>query len=168
MPSHAERRLLPYSADQVYRIVAEVDRYPEFLPWCSAARITKREGDTFFADLIISFKVWREKFTSRVTLDPDARTVAVEYVDGPFKYLNNYWRFIPVGDDSCILDFKVDFEFRSRVLQQLIGLLFDEAVRRMVAAFEGRARKLHGDRGPSRPVSDTEWREAMAAAGGSA
>ena len=120
-----------------------------------AARITERQDDMFLADLVISFKVWREKFTSKVTLDRMERTIHVEYVNGPFKYMNNYWKFLDGPEGGCILDFHVEFEFKSRVLQQLIGLLFDEAVRRMVAAFEGRARKLHGDRGPSRPITDT-------------
>ncbi|HWL69956.1 MAG TPA: type II toxin-antitoxin system RatA family toxin [Geminicoccus sp.] len=154
MPTHSERRYLPYTPNQLYEIVAAVDRYPEFLPWCSAARITERQDDMFLADLVISFKVWREKFTSKVTLDRMERTIHVEYVNGPFKYMNNYWKFLDGPEGGCILDFHVDFEFKSRVLQQLIGLLFDEAVRRMVAAFEGRARKLHGDRGPSRPITD--------------
>ena len=156
MPTHSERRYLPYTPNQLYDVVAAVDRYPEFLPWCSAARITERQDDMFLADLVISFKVWREKFTSKVTLDRMARTIHVEYVNGPFKYMNNHWKFLDGPEGGCILDFHVEFEFKSRVLQQLIGLLFDEAVRRMVAAFEGRARRLYGDRGPSRPVSPTD------------
>ena len=153
MPTHSERRYLPYSPTQLFDIVATVDRYPEFLPWCSAARVTEREGDTFFADLVISFKVWREKFASKVVLDRTDRIIHVSYVNGPFKYMNNSWKFCDGPDNGCIIDFHVEFEFKSRILQQLIGLLFDEAVRRMVGAFEARARKLHGDRGPSRPVN---------------
>lgn len=153
MPTHSERRYLPYTPAQLFDIVASVDRYPEFLPWCSAARINDREGDIFLADLVISFKVWREKFTSKVTLRRSEREIDVEYVNGPFKYMNNYWKFLDGPEGGCIIDFHVEFEFKSRVLQQLIGLLFDEAVRRMVGAFETRARKLHGDRGPSRPVT---------------
>jgi len=154
MPTHSERRYLPYTTIQLFDIVAGVDRYPEFLPWCSAARITERQEDVFFADLVISFKVWREKFTSKVTLDRAERAIHVAYVNGPFKYMNNHWKFLDGPEGGCIIDFHVDFEFKSRVLQQLIGLLFDEAVRRMVGAFENRARKLHGDRGPSRPVNE--------------
>lgn len=152
MPTHSERRYLPYTPNQLFDIVAGVERYPEFLPWCSAARITERQGDVFFADLVISFKVWRERFTSKVTLERSERVIHVEYINGPFKYLNNHWKFLDGPEGGCIIDFHVDFEFKSRVLQQLIGLLFDEAVRRMVGAFETRARTLHGDRGPSRPV----------------
>lgn len=143
MPTHAEKRHLPYRADQLYDLVAGVDRYPEFLPWCRAARITRREGEVFFADLVIAFKVFRERFQSKVTLHPKAQ-IDVEYIDGPFRYLNNHWRFETAPDGHCIVDFYVDFEFRSRILQNLIGLLFNEAVSRMVGAFETRAHRLYG------------------------
>ena len=145
MPTHAEKRQLPYTPEQVYAVVADVDRYPEFLPWCKAARVTRRDGDTFEADLVIAFKMFRERFTSKVQLTPES-AVDVQYVDGPFRYLNNHWRFLPApgGGSGCIVDFYVDFEFRSKVLQALIGLLFNEAVRRMVGAFEGRAHQLYG------------------------
>jgi coenzyme Q-binding protein COQ10 len=141
MPTHAEKRRLPYRPDQMFDLVAGVDRYPEFLPWCKAARITKREGDVFYADLVIAFKVFRERFSSKVTLHPKT-LIDVEYINGPFRYLNNHWKFEP-APDGCIVDFYVDFEFRSRLLQNLIGLLFNEAVHRMVAAFETRAKQLY-------------------------
>lgn len=144
MPTHAEQRHLPYSPDQLYDLVADVERYPRFLPWCKAARIAKRDGASFWADLIISFKVYRERFGSKVTLHPADKLIDVEYIDGPFKYLNNHWKFVDAGDGTCIVDFYVDFEFKNRVLQNLIGLLFNEAVRRMVAAFESRAKDLYG------------------------
>lgn len=148
MPTHAEKRLLPYSQKQLFDLVAEVDRYPEFLPWCTACRITKRDGNIFYADLVVRFKVFTERFASKVTLH-EHHQIDVEYIDGPFRYLNNHWRFIPEGDDSCVIDFFVDFEFRSKMLQALIGLLFNEAVSRMVGAFEARARDLYGDAGDS-------------------
>jgi coenzyme Q-binding protein COQ10 len=143
MPTHAEKRHLPYTPEQLFDLVAGVDRYPEFLPWCKAARITKREGDTFYADLVVAFKVWRERFSSRVHLVPKSE-IDVDYINGPFRYLNNHWRFEAAPDGGCIVDFYVDFEFRSKILQNLIGLLFNEAVRRMVGAFEARARQLYG------------------------
>lgn len=146
MPTHAEKRHLPYRPDQLYELVAGVERYPEFLPWCKAARITRREGDLFFADLVVAFKMFRERFSSKVTLMPKTG-VDVEYIEGPFRYLNNHWRFDPAPDGHCIVDFYVDFEFRSRILQNLIGLLFNEAVSRMVGAFEARARDLYGPDG---------------------
>jgi coenzyme Q-binding protein COQ10 len=144
MPTHAEQRHLPYTPEQMYDLVAAVERYPEFLPWCKAARITKREGDTFYADLVVAFKVWRERFSSKVHVVPKTG-IDVEYINGPFRYLNNHWRFLPAPEGGCIIDFYVDFEFRSRILQNLIGLLFNEAVSRMVGAFETRARQLYGE-----------------------
>jgi coenzyme Q-binding protein COQ10 len=143
MPTHAEQRHLPYTPEQLFDLVSRVERYPEFLPWCKASRITRREGDVFWADLVIAFKVFRERFTSKVTLIPK-QGVDVEYINGPFRYLNNHWRFLPAEDGGCIVDFYVDFEFRSKMLQSLIGLLFNEAVQRMVAAFESRAAQLYG------------------------
>jgi coenzyme Q-binding protein COQ10 len=146
MPTHAEQRHLPYSQRQLFELVAGVEKYPEFLPWCTAARITRREGNSFLADLIVRFKVFQERFTSRVTLHPHAQ-VDVEYITGPFRYLNNHWHFIEADDGGCIIDFYVDFEFKSKVLQKLIGLLFDQAVHRMVSAFEVRAKELYGEHG---------------------
>lgn len=144
MPTHAEQRYLPWSHEQLFRLVAEVDKYPLFLPWCKAARITKREGNVFYADLVVAFRMFRERFTSKVTLLPPYG-IDVAYIEGPFRYLNNHWRFEPAPDGGCIVDFYVDFEFRSKVLQNLIGMLFNEAVSRMIAAFESRARALYGE-----------------------
>lgn len=142
MPTHAEKRYLPYRPEQMYELVAGVDQYPEFLPWCKAARITRREGDAFYADLVVAFKVFRERFTSKVTLHPHHQ-IDVEYIQGPFRYLNNHWRFSEAPDGGCIINFCVDFEFKSKILQNLIGLLFNEAVQRMVRAFEARAEKMY-------------------------
>jgi coenzyme Q-binding protein COQ10 len=149
MPTHAEQRHLPYTQEQLFRVVAEVDKYPQFLPWCSAARITRRDGDTFWADLAIRFKMFRERFTSKVVLRPPGQ-IDVAYIEGPFRYLNNHWKFIAQPDGSCVIDFYVDFEFRSKILQKMIGLLFNEAVSRMVNAFEARARQLYGANGVER------------------
>ena len=143
MPTHAEERRLPYTQQQLFDLLADVARYPEFLPWCTACRITKREGNVIEADLMIGFKMVRERFTSRVTLSAPGR-VDVQYLDGPFRYLNNHWVFKPT-DDGCVIDFYIDFEFRSRILQRLMGPLFNEAVRRMVSAFDTRARALYGE-----------------------
>lgn len=144
MPIHAEQRVLPYRPDQLFDLVADVARYPEFLPWCVAARVRRRESDTVVADLVIGFKMFREKFTSRVALDRARRRIDVTYEEGPFKYLRNHWVFEPTPDGRCHVDFYVEFEFRSAVLARLIGMLFHEAVRRMVHAFETRAKKLYG------------------------
>ena len=144
MPTHAERRRLPYRAEQLYDLVADVERYPEFLPWCLGARIRDRNNNTITADLLIGFKMVRERFTSRVVLEPPG-VIDVSYAEGPFRYLTNHWSFEPQPDGGCIIDFYVDFEFRSRMLQKIIEVLFNEAVKRMVSAFETRARKLYGD-----------------------
>ena len=144
MPTHAEKRVLPYRPEQLFDLVAAVDRYPEFLPWCVGARLRQPESSTVVADMIIGYRMFRERFTSRVTLHRPDR-IDVSYSDGPFRYLNNHWIFNAVGENACEIDFYVDFEFRSRVLQKLIGPLFNEAVRRMVASFETRAEQLYGE-----------------------
>jgi len=145
MPVHAEKRILAYSQQQLFDLVADVGRYPEFLPWCKAARVRSRSGDLIVADLAIGFRMFRETFTSRVTLSPDhaeGPRIDVAYVNGPFRYLNNHWIFRP-HPDGCEVDFFVDFEFRSRLLQAVIEPLFNEAVRRMVSAFTKRAEALY-------------------------
>jgi coenzyme Q-binding protein COQ10 len=151
VPTHAEKRHVPYTPEEMFALIADVARYPEFLPWCSAARIRKRTplpegGEVMDADLVVSFKVYRETFGSRVTMRPEARTIDVEYLEGPFRYLQNHWRFIPGPDRGCTVDFFVDFEFRSAILQKLIGLVFHEAMVRIVRAFEKRAEVLYGKR----------------------
>lgn len=135
--------LVAYSAQQMYDLVRDVERYPEFLPWCLAARIRRRDGQTIHADMVIGFRMVRERFTSKVDLAPPHR-IDVAYEEGPFKYLNNHWIFEPTPDGGCVIDFFVKFEFRNRMLQKLIEVLFQEAVRRMVSAFEARARALYG------------------------
>jgi coenzyme Q-binding protein COQ10 len=150
MPTHTEKRRMPYSADQMYALVADVESYSEFLPWCAASRVRSRQqtpaGEVIEADLVISFKVFRESFGSRVTLMPEQRRIDVEYLEGPFRYLNNHWSFEPISDTACEVDFFVDFEFRSRTLQAVIGVVFNEAMRRIVRAFEQRAEELYGSR----------------------
>jgi coenzyme Q-binding protein COQ10 len=144
MPTHLEKRVLPYTPEQMFDLVADVERYPEFLPWCLGARIRKREGNVLHADLIIGFKMIRERYTSKVRLDRPQR-IDVDYGnDGPFRHLENHWQFSPAEDGGCEVDFFLDFEFRSRMLQRLIGVVFQEAVRRMVAAFESRAKTIYG------------------------
>ncbi len=151
MPTHAEKRVMPYSADQMYALIADIERYSEFLPWCQATRIRDvretPDGQVIDADLVISFKVFRERFGSRVTLRPDAQEIDVEYLDGPFRYLNNHWRFRDMPGGQCEVDFFVDFEFKSRTLQAVIGLVFNEAMQRIVRAFETRAQDLYGTGG---------------------
>ena len=128
----------------MFDLVADIERYPEFLPWCVGTRIRSRDGNLVVADMIIGYKMFRESFTSRVTLSKHDR-IDVEYSDGPFKYLHNHWIFEPDGSGTCI-DFFVDFEFKSRILQAMIGVVFGEAVRIMVNAFERRAEVIYGKR----------------------
>jgi coenzyme Q-binding protein COQ10 len=148
MPTHAERQLVPYRPDQLFDLVADIARYPEFLPWCVGTRVRSRTETEVVADLTIGFGPFRESFTSRVTLDRPHRA-RVRYEKGPFRYLNNEWDFIPHPNGTEV-DFFVDFEFRSRILQAAVGVVFNEAVRRMVNAFHRRARQIYGP--PSRPT----------------
>ncbi len=147
MPTHAETKRLPYSAAQMYDLVADVGKYPEFLPWCAAARIRTRrprgEAEVMEADLVISFKVFRERFGSRVTLHPKDQTIDTEYIDGPFRYMKSTWRF-EEAPGGCDVHFFVDFEFKNAVLQGIIGVVFNEAMQRIVRAFERRAAALYG------------------------
>ena len=142
MTTHAEQRLVRHAPEQLFDLVADVQRYPEFLPWCLAARIRERSDTILVADLIIGFQMFKEQFTSHVTMDRDQLKIEVKYAEGPFKYLTNSWKFID-HPDGCMIDFYVDFEFRSRLLQTVIESLFTEAVRRMVRAFEARADQLY-------------------------
>ena len=146
MPTHKEIRNLPYTANQMYDLVADVANYPEFLPWCAASRIktviSDGPRDIMTADLIISFKVFRERFTSKVVLHSDDLFVDTEYLDGPFKYMKSTWQFVDV-EDGCTVEFFVDFEFKNAILQRVIGLVFNEAMQRIVRAFEARAGNLY-------------------------
>lgn len=151
MPTHAEKQIVPYTPEQLFDLVADVDKYPRFLPWCVAARVHHREADHVKADLTIGFGPFRESFTSRVTLDRPNRVV-VKYENGPFRYLNNQWDFVPRGAGTEV-SFFVDFEFRSRILQAAIGVVFNEAVRRMVNAFLKRARDVYGPPPQPPPLS---------------
>lgn len=142
MPTHADRQIVPYTPEQLFDLVADVGSYPRFLPWCVAARIRSRTEALLIADLTIGFGPFRESFTSRVTLDRPQR-VTVKYENGPFRYLNNQWEFVP-HERGTEVAFFVEFEFRSRILQATIGIVFNEAVRRMVNAFRKRARDVYG------------------------
>lgn len=143
MPKHSETRVLPHTPEQMYSLVADIGRYPDFLPWCVGARIVRQSEREVLADLLIGFKVFRERFRSKVDLEPATLTIDVAYVEGPMRYLENHWHFRP-HPNGCEVDFRVDFEFRSLLLRKAIEPLFHEAVRRMVAAFEKRAATLYG------------------------
>lgn len=141
MPEHREQRILPYTPQQVFDVVAGVEHYPDFLPWCVGARITRREDQAFWADVMIGYKMIREVYTSKVILD-FPHHIDVQYIRGPFKHLTNTWTFTAVEAGTQV-DFALAFQFKSRTLEKLIGVLFHEAVRRMVAAFEARAKALY-------------------------
>ena len=147
MPTHSETRFLPYSAQQMYDLVADVRAYPKFLPWCAAARVREvvPDGDRSImsADLVISFKVFREKFGSRVVLYPAEHKIDTAYIDGPFRYMESTWAFQDV-EGGCEVTFFVDFEFKNAILQGIIGVVFNEAMQRVVRAFERRAVELYG------------------------
>ena len=147
MPTHSETRLLPYTPQQMYDLVADVASYPEFLPWCAAARVRSvtpmDDSEVMEADLVISFKVFRERFASRVVLWPDQKKLDTEYIDGPFRFMRSSWAFSE-AEEGCEVSFFVDFEFKNAILQGIIGVVFNEAMQRIVRAFERRAAELYG------------------------
>lgn len=145
MPKHSETRRMPYTAEQMFDLVADVRRYPEFLPWVSAMRVRKDGPEETLADMIVGFKGLRETFTSRVAKVRPSE-IHVDYIEGPLKYLRNDWRFRPDGD-GCLVDFAVDFQFKNRVFEMLAGQVFGMALRRMIGAFEDRAKALYGSDG---------------------
>ncbi len=145
MTTHAESRILPYAADLMYAVVADVEKYPEFLPWCVALRILSRERvkdrDVLRAEMLVGFGALRERYTSRVVLDAAARTIDVVQTDGPFRQLENHWRFTPEGE-GCRVDFSIAFEFENRLLDAVAGKAFELVLLKMTDAFEARARAL--------------------------
>jgi len=143
LPRHHETRELPYSAEQMFALVTDIARYPEFLPWVIALRVRSDSEHEAVADMIVGFKGLRESFSCRVHKER-ARAVTVSYIDGPMKHLSNEWHFASTENGGCRVDFMVDFAFRSRVFETLAGQMFDKALRKMIAAFETRAGELYG------------------------
>jgi coenzyme Q-binding protein COQ10 len=143
MPRHSETRRLPYTPEQMFDLVADVARYEEFLPWVTGVRVREDSDTEMVADLLVGFKALRERFTSRVT-KVRAKTIHVDYLDGPLKYLRNDWAFRPDGEGGVLIDFTVDFAFRSRIFEAIAGQVFEAALRRMIGAFETRAKALYG------------------------
>ena len=142
MTVHKEMRVVRHAPADLYKLVSDVGKYPEFLPWCLAARVKDASEEKLVAELIIGFNVFRERFTSYVSLDPEELKITVNHAEGPFKHLTNRWKFIE-HPNGCTIDFYVDFEFNSRLLQSVIEALFTEAVKRMVKGFEKRADDLY-------------------------
>jgi coenzyme Q-binding protein COQ10 len=143
MPRHTESRHLPYSAEQLFDMVADVARYDEFLPWVVAVRIRSSSPTETLADLVVGFNAFKERFTSRVRKERPNH-ICVDYVEGPLKYLHNEWRFEPAAEGGTDVHFSVDFAFKSRLFETLAGAMFDRALRRMTSAFETRAAALYG------------------------
>ncbi|UAB77187.1 type II toxin-antitoxin system RatA family toxin [Erythrobacter sp. SCSIO 43205] len=146
-----ETRRLPYSAEQMFDLVADVGKYREFLPWVIATRVRSNSETEMLADMVVGFKSIRETFTSRVMKDRPNQ-IAVHYVDGPLSDLDNVWTFREIDENTCEIDFAVDFEFKNRVFQAIAGQYFDRAFRKMVAAFEKRAGELYGNNNSSAQI----------------
>jgi coenzyme Q-binding protein COQ10 len=142
---HSESRIVPYTADVMYAVVADIERYPEFLPWVVALRVKSRasEGprEILQAEMAVGYRALRERYTSKVTLDPAARTIDVVAIQGPFHRLENHWRFVP-DDAGSRVDFRVVFEFSNRLLQAAAGSAFEKVLMKMTDAFEARAASL--------------------------
>ena len=139
---HRETRLVPYPAELMYRVVSDVQQYPQFLPWVLGLRIKSRAGNILFAEMMVGYKSFREKYTSKIVLDPAALTVDVTQTEGPFRRLENHWRFTPQGEAACQVNFAIDFEFRNRLLAAVAGAAFEKAMLKMTEAFEARAAAL--------------------------
>jgi coenzyme Q-binding protein COQ10 len=149
MPQFKTVHRVRHSADDMFDLVADVERYPQFVPLCQGLKVKGRQPQEggrsiLVADMTVAYKVFRETFTSRVTLNPEAREILVEYLDGPFRHLENRWTFIAVGDKACDVGFDINYEFRSATLGALMGVMFDKAFRKFSAAFEARADAVYG------------------------
>ena len=139
---YEESRVINHNPVNLFNLVSDVNKYPEFLPWCKGARVKNIRENVFEADLIIGFKIYKEIYSSRIYLDDTNNKIYVEYKDGPFEYLENSWVF-KTNNNGCKVEFMVDFKFKSIFLQTIMETLFSEAVRRMVKAFENRANRLY-------------------------
>src|SRR5215475_7563938 len=156
MPRFSNRRRVLHRADQMFDLVADVERYPQFVPLCHALKVRQRRQnsdgtETIVADMTVSFKLVKETFTSEVTLDRAERKIDVRYLRGPFSSLENRWTFEPKGEEACDVGFFIVYEFKSRMLAMLMGSMFDTAFSRFAAAFEKRADQVYGKRA-SRPA----------------
>lgn len=142
MPSHKETRTLPYTAEQMFDLVIDIEKYPQFLPWCLGARINTRSEHDLEADVIVGYKMFREVFSSRVhMIRPNA--IEVEYLKGPMRHLHNKWVFTDLGKGRCEVDFFVDFSLKTKLFEGLVDQFFHVALMRMIAAFEGRAAQVY-------------------------
>lgn len=150
MPEFRTQRRVKYSAQDMFRLVADVERYPEFVPFCERLTVRGRrsEGDReiLVADMAIGYKMVRETFTSKVTVDRKALEIRADYMDGPFRTMENKWSFRPLPDGGSEIAFAIQYEFRSRALAMLMGAVFDRVFRAFAGAFEKRAEQIYGRR----------------------
>ncbi|MGU3576336.1 type II toxin-antitoxin system RatA family toxin [Brucellaceae bacterium C25G] len=147
MPTFSNTRRVAHRAENMFKLVADVESYPQFLPMCEALTIRsrkERDGKALLvADMTVGYKLIRETFTSQVLLKPEDNVIEVKYIDGPFRYLDNRWTFVPVGDgETCDVEFFIDYEFKSRTLGLLMGSMFDIAFRKFSESFEKRADQI--------------------------
>jgi coenzyme Q-binding protein COQ10 len=141
--SHTESRIVPYTADLMFQVVSDIEHYPEFLPWVVALRLLSREENNLVAEMAVGYGPFRERYTSRVILDPASRTVDVVAIKGPFRQLENHWRFTP-NNAGCLIDFSIQFEFANPLLQATASKAFEKVVLKMTDAFVARAAELEG------------------------
>lgn len=149
MPSFQTVHKVDHSSEDMFALVADVEKYPEFVPLCEKLQVRGRKNlgegrEMLVADMTVAYKLFRETFTSRVTLEPDNRRILVEYLDGPFRHLENVWTFKPLGEDACEVGFDITYEFKSRTLSALMSAMFDRAFRKFSDAFEARADVVYG------------------------
>ena len=151
MPTFKTSRRVAHAASDMFALVADIERYPEFVPLCQALRIVRRERndghDVIVARMTVAYKIFSESFTCRVELQRNEGVILVSYLDGPFRRMENRWVFAPAGEQECDVGFFLDYEFRSKTLAMLMGSVFDRAFRKFAAAFEARADEIYGKRG---------------------
>ncbi len=143
MPNHYSESILPYNQKQLYDLVADIENYPKFVPWCEAAKVWERDGNIALADLVIGFKSISGKYTSRVFLDEQAYEISVELAQGPFKHLYQGWKFIKTPDGTRV-EFDIDFSMRSKILEKIVDIMFQEVCTKMISAFKKRADEIYG------------------------
>lgn len=155
MPQFSTRRSVRHSADDMFDLVADIEKYPQFVPLCQSLKVRRRTAaevgiEIVVAEMTVAYKVIRETFTSKVTLDRPRLQILVQYLDGPFRKMENRWSFVATGEERCDVEFAIDYEFKSRTLGLLMGAMFDAAFRKFAAAFEARADQVYGKKASSR------------------
>lgn len=145
MPHHSTECILPYTDDQLYDLVADIESYPKFIPWCDAARVYEREGDTALADLVIQFKGISGKYTSRVSFDEKEREISVELAQGPFHHLYQGWKFSKTAIGTKV-EFDIDFKIRNFVMEKIVDMMFEDACKKMMDAFQARAETIYSNK----------------------